>query len=268
MDKKIGIIGVGAVGSAVASVIPGALLYDKYKKIGSPEEVGKADIIFICVNTPYIHEKGCDVTAVDDAISVIPENKIVVIKSTVIPGTTEAMQKKYPQHYILFNPEFLRQARAAEDMKNPGEQIVGFTPKSKEYAQAIIDILPPASHNFIVTSREAEMAKYFSNTFLALKVTFANQIFDLCQKLGVDYDSIKGMASVNPRFAFSHFDVWTDGYRGYSGACLPKDTKALIHLAGVLGADLSLLREADRINKGYLFGNKDISSDLLNLYEQ
>lgn len=267
MPKKIGIIGVGVVGKAVASVIPGALEYDKYKNTGSVKEVNKADIFFICVSTPYIPEKGCDISAVDDAISVISGNKIIVIKSTVVPGTTQKMQTKYPQHSILFNPEFLRQAHANEDMKNPGEQIIGYTAHSKQFAQEILDILPKSPDSFIVPSQDAEMAKYFSNTFLALKVIFANQIYDLCQKAGVDYEIVKKMASVNPRFAFSHFDIWFDGYRGYSGACLPKDTKALIKFGDDIGVDLGLLKQADKINKELLFANKDISKDLLRLYE-
>ena len=177
------------------------------------------------------------------------------------------MQDKYPQHSILFNPEFLRQACAVEDMKNPGEQIVGYTKKSRQFAQEILDILPKSPNSFIVPSQEAEMAKYFSNTFLALKVIYANQIYDLCQKAGIDYESIKKMASVNPRFAFTHFDVLTDGYRGYSGACLPKDTKALIEFGKTLGVDLDLLKKADEINKKLLFGNKDIDQELLGLYK-
>jgi UDPglucose 6-dehydrogenase len=267
MAKKIGIIGVGVVGGAVANVIPSALEYDKYKKIGSIEEINQADIIFICVNTPYIPGKGCDVSAVDDAISSVAGSKILVIKSTVIPGTTDKMQEKYPQHSIMFNPEFLRQAYAHDDMKNPGEQIIGYTEKSKQYAREVLNVLPKAPNSFVVPAKDAEMAKYFSNTFLALKVIFANQIYDLCQKTGTDYESIKNMASVNPRFAFSHFDVTADGYRGYSGACLPKDTKALIYFGDMLGVDLEILKKADEINKKLLLGNKNITPDLLKLYE-
>ncbi|GMX57711.1 MAG: hypothetical protein YFSK_0390 [Candidatus Yanofskyibacterium parasiticum] len=267
MIKKIGIIGVGVVGGAVASVIPSALTYDKYKKIGSIKEVNQADIIFICVNTPYTEETGFDLSAVDDAISIMEGEKIIVIKSTVLPGSTQMMQDKYSQHAILFNPEFLRQVCANEDMKNPSEQIVGYTKKSKPFAEEIISILPKSPHDFIVPAKEAEMAKYFSNSFLAVKVIFANQIYELCQKLGIDYDLIKNIASVNPRFAFSHFNVWTDGYRGYSGACLPKDTKSLIQLGNKLGIDLSLLKAADKANRDLLFNNKDISDDLLKLYK-
>jgi len=260
-SKKIGIIGVGIVGGAVAEVVPSPLLYDKNKKIGSIDDVNKADIIFVCVPTPWDNKTGFDISFVEEAVSKIKGSKIVVIKSTVLPGTTERMQKKYPQHKFLFNPEFLREVSAKEDMKKPFEQIVGYTKESKSLAKEILDILPDAPSKFIVSSGEAEMLKYFSNTFLATKVIFANQIYDLCQKLNISYDSIKEMAKTNVRFAFSHFDVWTDGYRGYSGKCLPKDTKSLIRFAGEFGVDLDLLKTVDRINERLLKNNKKTKSN-------
>jgi UDPglucose 6-dehydrogenase len=267
MAKKIGIIGIGVVGSAVQSVIPGAFLYDKYKNIGSAKDVNQADIVFICVNTPYLKDKGFDLSAVDDAISILEGEKIVVIKSTALPGSTDKMQAKYPQHKLLFNPEFLRQASAVADMADPGEQIVGYTEKSKPFAQEVIDVLPKAPQVFIVAAKEAEMIKYFSNAFLALKVTFANQIYDICQKAGINYERVKEMASASPRFAFSHFDVMGDGYRGYSGACLPKDVKALIQFGDEVGAPLDLLKSADAVNKKLLLSNKDMPEPLLKLYQ-
>lgn len=254
--KKIGIIGIGVVGEALASVIPGALFYDKYKNSGSPEEVNKADIIFICVPTPHDKKTGFDLSAVEDAFSIIKGKKIVVIKSTVLPGTTEKIQEKYPQHKVLFNPEFLRAISAKEDMQKPYEQIVGYTKKSKDVAKEILKILPKAPHEFIVTSSEAEMAKYFSNAFLATRVIFANQIYDLCERLGVNYDLVKEMSGVNPRIGLWHFDVFLDGYRGYSGTCLPKDTKALIQLADSANVDLKLLKVVDGINRKLLRENK------------
>jgi len=250
--KKIGIIGVGYVGGALASVIPKIILYDKYKKIGSPEIVNKTDIIFICVPTPWTKKIGFDLSAIKDVFSIIKGRKIIVIKSTVLPGTTDKMQKKYPQHKILFNPEFLRQATAEKDMRNPFEQIIGYTKKSKSVAKEILKILPKASAEFIVPAKEAEMAKYFSNVFLSTKVVFANQIYDLCQKLGINYDLVKEMAKVNPRFSFSHFDIWTNGYRGYSGACLPKDTRSLIQLGDKVGVDLKLLKLVEKTNNDLL----------------
>ncbi|MCX6760416.1 MAG: hypothetical protein NTW46_03695 [Candidatus Nealsonbacteria bacterium] len=255
-NKKTGVMGVGMVGGALAKFLDKPLLYDKYKNIGSLEELNKADIIFICVPTPYKEDIGFDYSCIEEALSNIKGNKTIVIKSTVLPGTTQKMQDKYPQHKILFNPEFLQEKTAIEDMKNPYEQIVGYTNLSRDLAEMILKILPKAENEFIVSSGEAEMVKYFSNTFLATKVVFANQVYDLCQKLGLDYDSIKKMAKVSPRFAFSHFDVWTDGYRGYSGHCLPKDTKSLIRFANENGIELGLLKKADEINDEIIKNNE------------
>lgn len=251
-EKKLGVIGVGTVGGALAKSIKSPILYDKMKNIGSIDEINTADVIFICVPTPYLSGTGFDDSAIEDAFSIIKGDKIVVIKSTVIPGTTEKMQEKYPNLKVLFNPEFLQEKSADEDMKNPYEQIVGYTDKSKDLAQEILNVLPKATHNFIVNSKEAEMVKYVSNTFLATKVVFANQIYDLCEKLGVNYETIKEMAKVSPRFGFSHFDVWYEGFRGYSGKCLPKDIKALIQVGDKVDVDMSLLKMVDKINEGLL----------------
>lgn len=260
-NKKVGIIGVGFVGKsfslatvrgALEGVIPSPILYDKYRGIGSVEEINKTDIIFICVPTPYDKKVGFDASAVEDAFSVIKGKKIIIIKSTVIPGTTERMQKKYPQHRIIFSPEFLRAETAEKDVINPFEQIVGYTKKSKKIAKEILKILPKAPYEFIVPATEAELLKYLSNTFLATKVIFANQFYDLCQKLKIDYERVKGMARVSPRFGFSHFDIWMDGFRGYKGACLPKDTKALIQFGDKIGMSMDLLKSVDRINEKIL----------------
>jgi len=256
--KKIGIIGIGAVGSALSKALAEPLLYDKYKNIGSIEEVNRADIIFICVPTPFKEDIGFDLSAVEEAFSTIKGNKIVVIKSTVLPGTTERMQKLYPNHKVLFNPEFLQEKTAEADMKNPYEQIVGYTDSSKDIASEVLKVLPKASNEFIVASDEAETVKYFSNTFLSTKVIFANQMYDLCQKIGVDYDLIKKMAKASPRFGFSHFEIWMDGFRGYSGKCLPKDTKALIQFGDKIGVDLSLLKLVDQKNEELLKNNDNI----------
>ena len=249
---KIGIIGVGYVGGAVKRWFEKEkyplFLYDKYKKIGSIEDVNKADIIFICVPTPFTKKKGFDLSYVKDAVSIIKGKKIVVIKSTVWPGTTEMFQKKYPQHKFLFNPEFLVARTAIHDFLNPNRQVIGFTKISKSIARKILKILPKSPYHKIIPSSEAEMVKYFGNTFLSTKVIFANQIYDLCQRLSIDYDIVKAVASHDPRIGSSHLNIFNDGYRGYGGACFPKDMKALLQLARKKGAKLKLLEIVDSIN--------------------
>lgn len=254
---KIGIIGLGYVGSAVKRWFASRkdrytlFLYDKYKRIGTPEDVNKADIIFVAVPTPFhVNGIGYDDSEVRDALKTIKNGKIIVLKSTILPGSTEKFQKRYPKKTILFNPEFLRARTAFSDFVHPDRQIVGYANiRGKKVAPDILRILPRAQTSEIIRAREAEMVKYFGNTFLAVRVIFANQIYDLCKKLGIDYEIVKEHAGRDRRIGHSHFDVLKDGYRGYGGACLPKDTKALIQLADETGISLDLLKLADAINK-------------------
>ena len=256
---KIGIIGVGMVGGALKRYFERKkikpFLYDKNKKLGSPREVNKADIIFICVPTPFRTggrgrqaKKGFDLSYVEDAVNHIKGNKIVVIKSTVWPGTTEKFQKKYPQHKFLFNPEFLTELTADQDMNYPDRQIIGYTKESYTISGDILQLLPLAPFERIMPATEAEMVKYFGNTWFAVKVAFANQMYDLCQKLGIDYDRVKEAAAADKRIGRTHLEVWHKGYRGYGGKCLPKDIRALIQFADEHGVDLKIHKVTEEIN--------------------
>lgn len=251
-DLKIGIIGVGMVGGALKNYFEKKdrklFLYDNSKNFGSIEEVNQADVIFICVPTPYDKEKGFDLLFVEDAVSCINGNKIVIIKSTVLPGTTEKFQEKYPHHKFLFNPEFLVEDKADECMQNPDRQIIGFTSKSYDVAETIMHLLPKAFFQKIIQATEAEMVKYFGNTFLATKVIFANQMYELCQKIGVDYNKVMEVAAVDKRIGYSHLKVMYGGYRGYGGKCLPKDIRALIQFADKQNIDLKIHKTVEEIN--------------------
>jgi len=251
-DLKIGIVGVGMVGGALKRYFEKEgrkpLLYDNGKNLGSVGEVNQADAIFICVPTPFDKEKGFDLSFVEDAVSKIENEKIVVIKSTVLPGTTDKLQEKYPQHKFLFNPEFLVEAKADEGMQNPDRQIVGYTQKSQDVAEMIMALLPRAPFERIISAKEAEMVKYFGNTFLSVKVIFGVQMYQLCKKLGIDYEIVRECASADPRIGPSHLDVRHGGYLGYGGACLPKDIKALIQLANSREVDLKLHKTVEEIN--------------------
>lgn len=251
-------MGVGMVGGALLryfiqhqQIQP--ILFDPAKNLNSVEELNNAEVIFLCVPTPYDEQKGgFDLSYLDQAFSVLTGEKIIVIKSTVLPGTTEEYQHRFPQHKILFNPEFLTEATADYDMIYPTRQIVGFTAQSKAVASEIISILPFAPFQKIIPAKEAEMVKYFGNTLYALKVVFANQVYDLCQKIGVDYDTVKECAKAEPMVGKTHLDVVHKGYRGYGGKCLPKDTRALIQLGERLGAEMSVLKVAEEYNNSLI----------------
>jgi len=258
---KIGIIGIGTVGKAVKYWFDKKkypfFLYDKYKKIGSPEEINKADIVFICVPTPFYEKgKGYNNQAIIESLNILSGSKIVVIKSTILPGSTEKFQKKFSQHKILFNPEFLRHKTAKIDFFHPNLQIIGYTFKSKKIAKKILNILPRASYQKIIISKEAEMIKYFCNSFLALRVIFANQLYDLCRASGVNYEIVKEIAGHDPRIGNFHFNIFQDGYRGYNGPCLDKDLKTFIQFANSLRIDFSLFEKIDTINTKLLKNKK------------
>ncbi|MCH7811015.1 MAG: UDP-glucose/GDP-mannose dehydrogenase family protein [Chloroflexi bacterium] len=248
----IGIVGLGVLGGATHSYFEGqgyALrVFDPYKGHDDERGLNEAEVIFICVPTPYRPGAGFDDSALEDAISRLASSKVVVIKSTVLPGTTEAYQFRYSQHCFLFNPEFLRTATAREDFVQPDRQIVGYCAQSRHLAEELLAMLPAAPFQRIMVAREAELTKYMTNSFLALKVTFGNELFDLATALDIDYDVVREAVSADERIGPSHLSVLQDNYRGYGGKCLPKDTKALMDLADRLDVPLRLLRTADRIN--------------------
>ncbi|TAK59944.1 MAG: UDP-glucose/GDP-mannose dehydrogenase family protein, partial [Dehalococcoidia bacterium] len=189
-----------------------------------------------------------DDSCVVDALDRLPGSKTVVLKSTVLPGMTDELQARYPQHRILFNPEFLREATAYRDLVRPDRQIVGCTRASSAAAAGVMAILPRAPFERICPAREAEMAKYVANAFLAIKVSYANEVFDLCERIGVAYDGVRDIVAADRRIGGSHLDVNDGGYRGYAGKCLPKDTRSLLELAASAGVHMDVLRSADRTN--------------------
>ncbi len=252
---SIGIIGAGTVAKAMTAIFPDAILYSPHTYAYNKEKIASCDIVFVCPPTPFIEGKGCDLSAVEDSFNLLVKPTIVILRSTVPPGTTELLQKKYPQHKLLFNPEFLSETTAVADTLSPFRQIIGFTKKSFPLAGEIKDLLPLAPYTKLMPSTEAELVKYWSNTFYAMKVVFANQMFDLCQKLGLDYDMVKEGTRADARVGRWHLEIFSNlfttankGYRGYGGKCLPKDTKNLIHYAEGAGIDLKLLKKIEEIN--------------------
>jgi len=255
--KKIGIVGVGMVGGALKRYFEKKgikpFLYDKNKKLGSPDEVNLADIIFICVPTPFDKKKGFDLSYVKEAISNIKGKKIIVIKSTVIPGTTEKLQKEFPQHTFLFNPEFLREKDPWKTFIKGDLQIVGYTKKSKNLSEKILELLPQGK-NFtgIMPAVAAELIKQAVNSFLAIKVIFANQIYELARKIKVDYNLVRQGLENESRLGKTHFDVFYENYQGFGGKCLPKDISALIFFYKKLKLKPDLFTTVWKINFQYL----------------
>jgi UDPglucose 6-dehydrogenase len=252
-NLKIGIAGGGVVGRAIAAYYQNVKIYDKYAPRDSLEEVGAADFIFIAVPTPF--NNGQDLTEMNDAVAKIvsslknPKDQIIIIKSTVLPGTTDDYQEKYPQVNFVFNPEFLTEKVAVGDFQSPDKQLVGYTAKTKDSASKVMDILPPAPYKKILQASVCEMAKYAINSFYSFKVIFANAIFDLCEKKEIDYNLVREGFSRDPRIIDSHFEVMHGGYRGYGGKCLKKDAFSLAWFAHQKNVDFRFIDEIIAINE-------------------
>ncbi|MBI4091095.1 MAG: UDP-glucose/GDP-mannose dehydrogenase family protein [Candidatus Komeilibacteria bacterium] len=263
MFDRITIAGLGIVGSAVQAYLNGtglaAQAYDPPKGLKDASVLKKADIVFITVPTPYT-ENGFDLRYVNEVVHRIGDNAIVVIKSTVLPGTTDAYQRQHPNLKMMFSPEFLTEKTATHDFSHPTRQIVGYTEVSRDVAPKVLDLLPPAPYRATMRAAEAEMIKYMNNVFYALKVTYANQLYDLCEAMGIDYNLVvEGATSSEPMMGQNHWDVMFGGYRGYDGKCLPKDVRALIQFGTEHHIDISLLEKIEELNNRRMAG-KDMKS--------
>lgn len=239
-------------------------LYDTDPSKGYFDDINEADIIFVSVPTPSSPDGSADLRALEDAFRRITGEKVAVIRSTVPPGTTETFQKNYPRHKVLFNPEFLTARRAWEDFLRPERQIAGFTPLSLEASHLVLSLLPKApfmspwgvntNDQIRITATEAEIIKYASNIHYFRKVTWANALARVAEKLAaahdprveVNFDNIGLAMAADFRIGDSHLDVTHGGYRGVGGHCLPKDLLAFAAQARSLGLEeIAALIEAD-----------------------
>ena len=253
---KIGIVGGGAVGKAVAAFYQDVKIYDKYHPVDDLSEVADMDFIFVAVPTPFDEKKQQpDLAEMDDALQTLSKNlkrpgeQVVIIKSTVFPGTTYAYQEKFPNLNLLFSPEFLTEKTAIEDFAHPDKQIVGHTAKTGEFAEKVMAMLPRAPYEKIMHARAAEMAKYAINSYYAFKVIFGNSLYELCQKFNADYNAVREGLVHDKRIMDTHFDVFAGGYRGYGGKCLPKDVETLVWFAKQQGKPAKLLESVIKINE-------------------
>ncbi len=164
------------------------------------------------------------------------KGKTAVIKSTILPGTTKKLQKKFPKIFITHSPEFLVLKQAAEDAARPLRNIVGIPKNTKAYqarAKAVLGVLPHAPFELVCSSEEAELIKYGGNLFLYLKVLYANLMYEVAEGVGADYEVIRKAVAADPRIGPSHLQVLHDsGHkgarrgRGAGGVCFIKDVAA------------------------------------------
>jgi UDPglucose 6-dehydrogenase len=255
LKLKIGIIGLGMVGQPIKKWFEEyqglrrgkeLFCYDIDSKKGYSDDVNKADLIFISVPTPTNPDGSCNISIVESAVAGLKDGKIVIVKSTVPPGTVEAIQKKNPKKRLIFNPEFLTESQAWEDFISPDRQIIGPTSKSVSDSIEVLNLLP--RKNFIrpwtsdyakksVNATEAEFGKYASNVFGFIKVVYGNILADLCyatakaRGIKVDYDNVKELITADLRIGPAWLNVNHGNYSGAGGYCFPKDMNAFISFA-------------------------------------
>jgi UDPglucose 6-dehydrogenase len=250
---KFIIAGYGFVGKAVKA----ALKYTYETEVVDPAltEVKISDHydaagIIICVNTPSDDNGDCDISNVLDVISQTPVHMPILIKSTVSPDKLKAITEKYSEHSIAYSPEFLRAKSAIEDFAKQKYMIIGGDDPLDFWHCAFRGAMP----NLLVVHKcsieEAAIIKYATNSFLAMKVSFFNHIYDICEASGHDFDIVRHLICQDNRIGTSHSMVpGPDGERGWGGHCFPKDTSAFIHYINSLDQKFDLLETVIEYNK-------------------
>ncbi len=254
---KIGILGLGMVGEPIKrwfEEIKGykrnknLFCYDTDPKKDYNDDVNRADVIFVAVPSPTNPDGSCNVSIVKNAVASLNDGKIVVIKSTVAPGTVEELQRIHPKKKLIFNPEFLTEAQAWLDYIKPDRQIVAHTAKSYADTKEVLALLPrahferPWASDYIkknINASEAELAKYASNVFGYIKVIYGNILADICHAMtlalrndkidsDVSYQNVRETISADARIGPAWLDIELGNYCGVGGYCFPKDMNALI----------------------------------------
>jgi len=263
---KTGFIGMGFVGGTTAKVfgeVHEVLPYDRFKAPYNTKEhmtriAREAEVAFICVPTPMKPSGEIDYGPMHHSLSLLqqetmavgrdPEDLLVTVRSTAVSGTTDAFANQYP-FPIAFNPEFLREAHAYEDMKNTNRVVVGVEDaESERKLRAVYEPLFPNAKFIVHDRKTAEMVKYAANAILATQVMIGNDLEKICRRLGIDYNEMITTVQEDDRIGRNMAVPGPDGERGFGGKCFPKDICALIYLARENKVEPHLLAEAWRSN--------------------
>lgn len=252
---NIGLIGNGFVGNAVLENLKNSYKFFVYDK--NPEKANTSNvrdvchntkIIFVALPTPMRKDGSCDLSIIFGVMTEISywyNDNIIILKSTVPPGTCEKIKKIHPNLRIVFSPEFLTEANYIKDFRDSNRMIFGGEAEDTSECVKMLSSVFPEKSYLMTDLKTAEMVKYFINTFLAVKVIFANEMKDICDTIGLDYNSVKHLALFDNRIGKSHLQVpGPDGNRGFGGTCFPKDINALIKFSDNLNISNELLKTA------------------------
>ena len=210
--------------------------------------LGDAEIAFVCVGTPPTHSGDADLSAVNQAARQLAEldGPGLVMKSTVPVGTGAAVQAAHPGLSYVACPEFLREGTAVSDFMEPDRVVVGAGPGSEDTAEAVVDAYSPLGATLLRTDvASAEMIKLASNAFLATKISFINEIANVCEEVGADVSQVAEGMGLDARIGSGFLRPGI----GYGGSCFPKDVAALKVLAGNSGYHFQLLSSVIEVNE-------------------
>ncbi|MDD5865304.1 MAG: UDP-glucose/GDP-mannose dehydrogenase family protein [bacterium] len=236
------------------------LLINSYNKLTfttNYKKISKSDVIFICVGTPLNSKNDLDISSIIDVIKNIDKNilnnKIITIciRSTILPGTCNKL-RKYLKHCnvnILHNPEFLSQGTAINDFINAKRIVIGSD--NNESLQVIINLYNKILNFYnvripivIMNTKEAEMVKFMANSYLAIRLSFINEMSNLCKKLDINVENVVEGVKYDERIGGKYFKSGI----GYGGSCLPKDTRAILNYSNKKKSSLKLVKSAIEIN--------------------
>ncbi|MBI2476418.1 MAG: hypothetical protein HYV67_04225 [Candidatus Taylorbacteria bacterium] len=233
----VGFIGQGFVGKAYA---------DQFEKRGfktvryalekpyrrNKEKIKDCDIVFIAVPTPTT-EKGFDDRLIRQAVKLVGIGKVAIIKSTILPGTTAAIQKENPNIFVFHSPEFLTEVTACHDAAHPNRNILGIPSLSKAAkakAREVLAILPKAPFELVTGAEQAELIKYGGNCWFYFKVIFINMLYDTAKRKNIDWPTVRTALAADPRIGATHLEPVHKSGRGAGGHCFIKDFAAFSDL--------------------------------------
>lgn len=252
--EKVGIIGNGFVGESIAFAFSPTcdvkiFDIDELKRTHTLDDTLNQDFVFVCLPTPMDKNGVQDLTIIENFFQNIGnKNSIFILKSTVLPGTTEKLKEKF-NIKIVFSPEFLTERTAKLDMLTQARIILGGERDLTDKVETLFNKRFMNRHIIHTDTKTAEFVKYMNNTFFAAKISLMNEYYRLSKLIGVDWDvALYGFVS-DGRIGDSHLHVpGPDGKLGFGGTCFPKDINALIFMAKEVGCNMNVLEAAWKTN--------------------
>jgi UDPglucose 6-dehydrogenase len=255
---KIGIVGLGFVGSAIAEAHRSDDLVVRDPKISNSADIKDfrdCSAIYICVPSPERDDGSADTTILASVLAELQhhdaaKDKVLISKVTAPPSAYQDLQEHYPN--LVHCPEFLTARNARADYQNSDYFVIGGDRERCLEARSVIrQGVPLVDDKFLITDiRSAALYKYMMNSYLAAKVTFMNEFYQLAQSYGLDWKTLTGLSVFDDRIGYTHLSVpGPDGAFGWGGGCFPKDVNAIICEAQQQGLDFSLLKHVNELNK-------------------